>query len=97
MKYVEWITEYRTTTLIAKWFLQGKGTCVEVMRRLMLVWFVNCLGLVLGRGIFYGAIAWTMVLMIVFEEVTRIGKLQEFCICAGINFCVLLCSLRCCR
>lgn len=74
--------------LIAKWFFEGKGTFVEVMRPLMLVWFVNCLGLIPGRGIFYGAIAWTMVLTMVFEEVTGIRKLQAFCICAGINFCV---------
>jgi hypothetical protein len=32
--------------LIAKWFLEGKGTFVEVVRPLMLVWFVNCLALI---------------------------------------------------
>jgi hypothetical protein len=41
--------------LIAKWFLEGKGKFVEVMRPLMLVWFVNCLALIPGYGMFYAA------------------------------------------
>jgi hypothetical protein len=74
--------------LIAKRFLDGKGTFVEVMRPLMLVWFVNCLVVIPGRGVFIGAIVWTIVLMMVFEEVTGIRRLQAFCICTGINFCL---------
>jgi hypothetical protein len=73
--------------LIAKWFMNGTGMFVEVMRPLMLVWFVNCLVL-LPRGILYAAGAWTAVLMMVFEEVMGITRMQAFCICAGINFCV---------
>jgi hypothetical protein len=48
--------------LIAKWFLDGKGKFVEVMRPLMLVWFVNCFVL-LPRGMIYAAGAWTVALM----------------------------------
>jgi hypothetical protein len=74
--------------LIAKWFLDGKGTFVEVMRPLMLVWFVNCLVLIRGYGMFYAASVWRVALMLVFEEVMGIRRLQAFCICAGINVCV---------
>jgi hypothetical protein len=74
--------------LIAKWFLEGKGKFIEVLRPLMMVWFVNCLTLWPGNGMLYGAMAWTVVLMMVFEEVTGITKMQAFCICAGINFVV---------
>jgi hypothetical protein len=71
--------------LTAKWFLDGKGRFVEVLRPLMLVWFVNCL-LLLPRGVFYAALIWTIVLMMVFEEVTGITRMQAFRICAAINF-----------
>jgi hypothetical protein len=74
--------------LIAKWFLEGKGRFVEVMRPLMLVWFVNCLALIPGYGMFCAAGVWTAALMMVFEEVMGIRRLQAFCICAAINFCV---------
>jgi hypothetical protein len=74
--------------LIAKWFLGGKGKFVEVLRPLMMVWFVNCLTLWPGKGMLYGAIAWTIVLMMVFEEVTGITRMQAFCICAAVNFIV---------
>lgn len=61
---------------------------MEVMRPLMLVWFVNCLALIPGYGMFCAAGVWTAALMMVFEELTGIRRLQAFCICAGINFCV---------
>jgi predicted exporter len=43
-------------------------------------------------GVLASAIAWTAVLMMVFEEVDGIGRLQAFLISAGINtiFLVLL-------
>jgi len=62
---------------------------IEVMRPVMLVWFVNCLVLIPSeRGIFYTGIVWMMVLMMVFEEVMGIRRLQAFCISAAVNFCV---------
>ena len=73
--------------LVSKWFLAGRGTFVEVLRPLMMIWFVNCLVL-FPRGIIYAAGAWTIALMMVFEEVMGISRMQAFCISAGINICV---------
>ena len=75
--------------LIAKWFFGGSGTYLGVMRPLLLAWFVNCLILIPFVGILASGIAWTAVLMMVFEEVDGIGRLQAFGISAGINFCFI--------
>lgn len=71
--------------LIARWFLGATGTFFGVMRPLLLGWFVNCLILIPVAGTLAAAIAWTAVLMMVFEEVDGIGRLQAFLISAGIN------------
>ena len=78
--------------LIARWFLGATGTFFGVMRPLLLGWFVNCLILIPVVGPLASAIAWTAVLMMVFEEVDGIGRLQAFLISGGINavFLVLL-------
>jgi hypothetical protein len=78
--------------LIARWFLGATGTFFGIMRPLLLGWFVNCLLLIPVVGVLASAMAWTAVLMMVFEEVDGIGRLQAFLISAGINaiFLVLL-------
>ncbi len=73
--------------LIAKWFFGGTGRYLGVMRPLLLGWFVNCLILIPVAGTLAAAIAWTAVLMMVFEEVEGISRLQAFGISAGINVC----------
>jgi len=73
--------------LIAKWFFGATGRFVEVMRPLLLGWFVNCLALIPVAGMLLAAIGWTAVLMMVFEEADGIGRLQAFGISAGINIC----------
>jgi hypothetical protein len=73
--------------LIAKWFFSAKGRFVELMRPLLLGWFVNCLALIPVAGMLLAGIGWTAVLMMVFEEVDEIGRLQAFGISAGINLC----------
>ncbi len=73
--------------LIAKWFFGGTGTLVGVMRPLLLGWYVNALILIPAFGTLAAGIAWTAVLMLVFEEVDGIGRLQAFLISAGINVC----------
>ena len=75
--------------LIAKWFFEGKGTFVTVMRPLLLGWFVNVLIVIPVVGLLAGAVAWTAVLMLVFEEVEGIDRLKAFLISAGINVCLL--------
>ena len=70
---------------IAKVFLGATGTLVGVMRPLFLGWFVNVLVLIPVVGIYAAGIAWTAVLMLVFEEVDGIGRMQAFLISAGIN------------
>jgi len=75
--------------LIAKWFFGGTGTLIGVMRPLLLGWFVNALILIPVVGTLAAGIAWTAVLMLVFEEVDGIGRLQAFLISAGINVCFI--------
>lgn len=76
--------------LIAKWLFDGSGSYLGVMRPLLLGWFVNCLILIPFVGTLAAGIAWTAVLMMVFEEVDGIGRLQAFGISAGINVCFFL-------
>lgn len=73
--------------LLAKWIFGATGRFVEVMRPLLLGWFVNCLFLIPVAGTLLAGIGWTAVLMMVFEEVDGIGRLQAFGISAGINIC----------
>jgi len=75
--------------LIAKWFFGATGTFIGVMRPLLLGWFVNALILIPVVGLWASGIAWTAVLMLVFEEVDGIGRLQAFLISAGINICFM--------
>jgi len=75
--------------LIAKWFFGGTGTFMGIMRPLLLGWFVNALILIPVVGLWSAAIAWTAVLMLVFEEVDGIGRLQAFFISAGVNVCFI--------
>jgi hypothetical protein len=70
---------------IAKIFLGATGTLAGVMRPLFLGWFVNVLILIPVVGVYAAGIAWTAVLMLVFEEVDAIGRMQAFLISAGIN------------
>lgn len=71
--------------LIAKWFFGATGTFLGIMRPLLLGWFVNCLIIIPVVGLLASAIAWTAVLMMVFEEADGIERLQAFLISAGIN------------
>jgi len=79
--------------LIAKWFFDGSGSYLGVMRPLLLGWFVNCLVLIPIAGTLATAITWTAVLMMVFEEVEGISRLQAFGISAGINVCFFILQL----
>ena len=79
--------------LIAKWFFGATGTLMGVMRPLLLGWFVNALILIPVVGMWASGIAWTAVLMLVFEEVDGIGRLQAFAISAGINVCFIALQL----
>ena len=74
--------------LIAKWFFGATGKFLEVMRPLLLGWFVNCAAVIPVAGMLIAGIGWTAVLMMVFEEVDEIGRLQAFGISAGINICI---------
>jgi hypothetical protein len=70
---------------IAKIFLGATGTLAGVMRPLFLGWLVNVLILIPVVGVYAVGIAWTAVLMLVFEEIDGIGRMQAFLISAGIN------------
>ena len=75
---------------VAKVFLGATGTFTGVMRPLLLGWFVNGLIVIPIVGIYAAAIAWTAVLMLVFEEVDGIERMQAFVISAGINVVFLV-------
>jgi hypothetical protein len=79
--------------LIAKWLFSGTGTYMALMRPLLLGWFVNVLILIPVLGPLAAGIAWIAVLMLVFEEVEGIERLQAFLISAGINVCFFLIQL----
>jgi len=70
---------------IAKTFFRGSGTYLGLMRPLLLSWFVNILILIPVVGAPAAGIAWIAVLMLVFEEVHGIERLQAFFISVGIN------------
>jgi len=74
---------------IAKWLLGATGTFAGVMRPLLLGWFVNLLVLVPVVGLLAASVAWIAVLMLVFEEVDGIGRLQAFLISTAVNVCIL--------
>jgi len=79
--------------LLAKWFFGATGSYLGVMRPLLLTWFVNCLILIPFVGILAAGIAWTAVLMMVFEEVDGVGRMQAFLISAGINVAFVVAQL----
>jgi len=79
--------------LIAKWFFGGTASYLGVMRPLLLGWIVNGLVLIPVAGTLAAAIGWTAVLMMVFEEVEGISRLQAFGISAGINICFFVLQL----
>jgi hypothetical protein len=79
--------------LIAKWLFGGTGSYIGLMRPLLLGWFVNVLILIPVLGPLAAGIAWIAVLMLVFEEVEGIERLQAFLISAGINVCFFLIQL----
>ena len=48
--------------LIAKWFFGANGKFFEIMRPLLLGWWVNCLAVIPVAGMLLAAIGWTAVL-----------------------------------
>jgi hypothetical protein len=75
---------------IAKWFLGATGTFVGVLRPLLMGWFVNGLAMIPIIGPIAAAIAWTAVLMLVFEEVDGVDCMPAFLVSAGINVITLV-------
>ncbi len=76
--------------LLAKFFLHGVGTFIRVLRPLLLGWMVNALILIPVVGPIAAGLMWAAVLMVVFEEVDGIKRMQAFLICYGINFAVFI-------
>ena len=76
--------------LIAKFFLHGVGTFIRVSRPLLLGWMVNVLIVIPVVGQIAAGLIWAAVLMVVFEEVDGIRRMQAFLICYGINFAVFI-------
>jgi hypothetical protein len=71
--------------LIAKWVTGAKGTLIGILRPLSLGWPINLLTLIPVAGPILGGLLWAAVLMIVFEEVNHIRRLQAFAIAYGVN------------
>jgi hypothetical protein len=70
---------------IAKWFLGGSGTFIGILRPLSLGWPVNVLSVIPIVGPIIAFLLWAAVLMVVFEEVNHIRRLQAFAISYGVN------------
>jgi hypothetical protein len=70
---------------IARWFLGGTGAFFAVLRPALLGWFVNCLTPIPVVGLLAAAVAWTVVLMMILEEVDGLGRLEASLISLGIN------------
>jgi hypothetical protein len=79
------LAQIGTAHFIARCFLGGTGTLFAVMRPALLGWFVNCLTPIPVIGLLAAAIAWTVVLLKILEEVDCIGRLQAVLISVGIN------------
>jgi len=75
--------------LIAKFLFNATGTFVGILRPLLLAWFVNALIIIPIVGLWATGVAWTAILMLVFEEIEGIGRLQAFFISAGVNLCFI--------
>jgi hypothetical protein len=73
--------------VISKWFLEGKGTFIEVARPLMLVWFVNCFVLFSHWGLEV-TVLWTLAMIVVFSEVMKIRAVWAYFMIATVNFAV---------
>jgi hypothetical protein len=71
--------------LIAKRFFGAKGSLMSVMRPSLLGSIVGFLELIPRVGDWAFAIAWTAVLIVVFEKIDRIGRKEALTICVGIN------------
>src|SRR5271154_91132 len=74
---------------IAKWMFGGKGRLIELMRPLLLAWYINCLMLVPVVGTIVGAILWIGVVMLVFEEIEGIERMKAFGISVVVNISLL--------
>lgn len=81
---------------VARKLLGATGTFLGVLRPLLLGWFVNLLILIPGIGLLAAGVAWTAVLMLVFEEVDGIERIHAFLLSAGVNltFTALQFALR---
>lgn len=71
--------------LIAKWFCGAKGTFVGILRPLSLAWPISLVSIIPIGGSILATIAWAAVLMVVFEEVNQIRRLQAFVISYAVN------------
>lgn len=79
--------------LIAKLLFGAKGKFRELIRPLLLGWYINGLILVPFAGNLLAGVGWTAVLMMVFEEIDGIRRLQAFGISAAVNICFLIFQL----
>ena len=70
---------------LCKWFLHATGTLKGVLRPRLLGSIVNALGMIPVIGDWAYGIAWTAVMILVFEEVDGVGRLHALVICLVIN------------
>ena len=83
--------QYGLSHLIAKGFFGATGTLVPIMRPLLLAWgYVNALTLIPVVGLGVAGIAGAAVVMLVFEEVDGIRRMQAFLIAWGIGICIFV-------
>ena len=74
---------------IAKLFFGATGTFTRIVRPLSLGWSIQMVTLIPIAGQILATFLWAAVLMVVFEEVNHIRRLQAFLISYGVNLVFL--------
>jgi hypothetical protein len=72
------VGQYAVCHLLARWWFGARGTLLGVLRAMLLGWVVIWLYVIPWVGMLVGGLWAIAVLMRVFEEVDRIGRLQAF-------------------
>jgi hypothetical protein len=72
------LAQYATCHLLARWWFGARGTLLGILRAMLLGWVVVWLYPIPYVGPLVGGLWGIAVLMRVFEEVDRIGRLQAF-------------------
>lgn len=84
------ITQMGICHLLAKWFCAGEGKFIQIIRPLLLASIVNVALASPLFGLLLAGLAWTAVMMMVFQEVHGIEPLTAFLLSAAVGVALRL-------